>query len=230
MALFAGPASSVDYPIERAFPGIRIRIHADGTIGIPYNSLAFQIWRSRSSEALPDTAFAYHYLSEEEIYDQASRRGIHLTERELRLAQKNETPPAPRVSHRLSIPEELSQGEIANFPDLLDRKLNEPGVPHAFKLELKFLAFEKGGERFAIVEPKNNQTYPHAFIEMRILHANPGAQCIGVGYVSIHVSRDPNGGPVRLEFPANEQTLFRRFHPTVESIEQAFKETVVFHP
>lgn len=48
-----------DFPIEEYFP--EVKIHSIERI--PYNSLAFKVWRSRSAHDLPDVAFNWHYFT-----------------------------------------------------------------------------------------------------------------------------------------------------------------------
>ncbi len=76
-----GPA---DYPVERVFPKVGRLVGPDGAIFIPRGSRAFQMWREYSAPWLPDTAFAFHYLTPDQIVlavAAATKAGLHIDSR-----------------------------------------------------------------------------------------------------------------------------------------------------
>jgi hypothetical protein len=62
-ALFSHVKKAVDFPIEEYLPGLTFN-------KIPYNHLAFKVWRARSSPSVPDFMFLLHYLKLTEVRDE----------------------------------------------------------------------------------------------------------------------------------------------------------------
>ena len=170
-------AATKDFPIQEYYRDVKIKRNDDGSLSFSKGSKAFVLWRGRTPPHIPDTAFAFHYLSNQEIVEWA----IKQKKDNVRISSDTKIGVEP-----FHVPSNVKDEvfSLGSLPKMITRSSE-----NRFEIAMKYLIFEKNGAHYTFMFGEDCN---HDSVAQLLLASDANAKLIHGGTITLVTEVTPD--------------------------------------